>query len=173
MVAELGRRRGAATGALASVAFVLCACNGAEWDDVRVASPYSRPASGVNLTVTSVGGDEAEAMMQTLTASLVEDLADDGIEAIVDLESPTSDQLKLTVAEWSPGNQAARSFVGFGAGEGDIVIVVDLKDPAKKSVFHGRIRGYVMGGFFGGSSRDSVRAAARSIAEAVRTGEAP
>jgi hypothetical protein len=150
---------------------LFCACNGAEWSNVRAASPYPRPTNGVNLTVASGEGDESEEMTQTLTTSLVEDLKDDGIDATVDLASPTSDQLRLEVANWNPGSQVTRYFVGMGAGEGTIVIVVDVKDVRANTIFHGRIRGYVTGGAFGGASHDAVRAAAKAIADAVATGQ--
>jgi hypothetical protein len=150
---------------------LLCSCNGAEWSNVKVAAHYQRPTNGVNVSVVA-SVDCPEELIQSLTTTLVASLEDDGLQATVDLDLPTSDQVRLDIAEWDPGAQVARYFVGAGAGEGHVVIVVDVKDPRGATVFHARLRGYVVGGAFGGSSKDAVRAAARSIAEAINTGTA-
>ncbi len=155
--------------ALAS-ALLLCACNGAEWSNLKAARGYSRPRNGVNITVvaSAPGSDD---LMDDLTTTLVADLREDGIEATVDLASPGSEQVSLNIAEWNPGDRAVRYFVGLGAGEGHVVLVVDVKDPRGATVFHGRLRGYVAAGAFGGSAHDSLKAAAQSIADVIATGQ--
>jgi Domain of unknown function (DUF4410) len=150
---------------------LLCACSGAEWSNVRVAAGYQRPTNGVNVSVVA-SAEASEEVVSDFTTMLVDALHDDGLEATVDLDSPTSDQLRLVIAEWDPGSQVARYFVGLGAGEGHIVIVVDVKNPRGATILHGRLRGHVSGGPFGGSSKDAARAAARSIADAINTGTA-
>jgi hypothetical protein len=155
----------------AGMCLALCACDGAEWSNVKVASPYRRPTHGINLSVVATASaDHLEECVREFTTMLVDALKEDGLEATVDFDSPKSDQVRLDIAEWDPGSQAIRYFIGFGVGEGHIVVVVDVKDAGGTSTLHGRVRGYVAGGLFGGSAKNAAQAAARSIADAVDTG---
>lgn len=158
---------------VAATGLLLCACNGADWTNVKVASPYPRPAARVNVTVTtSARGPGLEELTQTVTRELVDALENEGIQATVAADSSGSDELRVDVAQWHPGSRFLRWFLGLGAGEGAVVIVVEVEEPSGRRIFEGSVRGYVDGGFFGGESSDAVVAAAHSIADAVKTGEA-
>jgi hypothetical protein len=78
----------------------------------------------------------------------------------------------LSVTDWDPGDRAARYFGGFGAGEGHIVVEVEVRRPGETAALEGQVRAYVSGGFLGGESSDAVRAAAVLIGDAIATGVA-
>jgi hypothetical protein len=161
-----------AWGGVGAVGVLFCACHTPEWINLRIASPYRRPSYGVNVSVTiGAPGPGLEEYADALTTDLVADLHDVGLDATVDMDSPTSAQLRLHVVEWVPGNETARIFIGHGAGAGHVAIVVDLKEPGGRTLVHGRIQGHFAGGIYGGSPHDAVRAEANSIADLLNTGE--
>jgi hypothetical protein len=146
---------------------LFCSCHGSEWSNVRIADGYRRPTTGVNISIVA-SAEGSEPLMQDLTHMLVDALSDDGLEATVDLDVPTSAQLQLTIAEYEPQPRVKVPLVINVGGAGQVVVVVDLKDPHGKTLLHGSLRGYVAGG----ESKESLRAAAHSIAEAINSGVA-
>ncbi len=55
-------------------------------------------------------------------------------------------------------------------GEGNIVVTVRVTSAEGHPGYYGVARGYVKGGFFGGSYLNSASAAGESIAKAIATG---
>jgi hypothetical protein len=125
----------------------------------------------VHITVTAdAQGEDLREAIEELTTALRDDLTSRGIVAEVGPPRVPSPEASLRVAEWQPGDQAARYFIGFGAGEGYVLVEVDVKTADGSPLLQGQVRGHVSGGFFGGSSMEAVRAAAHSIAAAIATG---
>lgn len=68
---------------------------------------------------------------------------------------------------FDPGSQAARYWVGFGAGEGSIVAEVTFLDESGTPVAKGAAWGTVSGGWFGGSLNSAGRRVAKAVVDFV------
>jgi hypothetical protein len=157
--------------AAALVALLACGahlgCAGAEWKHKQVASSYPHLRQ-VHIAVTAdAQGEDLREAVEELTTTLRDDLTSRGIVAEVDSPRVPSPLASLRVTEWQPGDQAARYFIGLGAGEGHVLVEVAVTTADGSPLLQGQVRGYVSGGLFGGSSMEAVRAAAHSIAGAI------
>jgi hypothetical protein len=160
------------------VSSVLVGCaSGAEWNSAQVASGY-QPAKQLSVSVVvSAKADQAESAelqeaVQEFTTTLKDELKSQGIDASVRSSTAAPPAAQLDVVEWEPGSRAARYFVGFGAGEGHILIAVHVTRADGGSALQGQVRGYVKGGWWGGSPLAAPREAAKTIASAIATGNA-
>lgn len=68
---------------------------------------------------------------------------------------------------FDPGSQAARYWVGFGAGEGSIVAEVTFLNESGTVVAKGAAWGTVSGGWFGGSLNSAGRRVAKAVVDFV------
>jgi hypothetical protein len=135
-------------------------------------APEYRPPAQVHITVTAdAQGEDLREAMDNLAMELCAELELRGIKAEWGPSRVATPRASLRITGWEPGEQALRYFVGFGAGEGHIVVEVDVTTSGEANVLSGEVRGFVTGGFFGGSSTDSVRAVASSVAEVIATGK--
>jgi hypothetical protein len=142
---------------------VLLGCSGAEWRAVEIDSPYQAPKA---LTVTVVAPRVAQEASQALISALVDELRSSGISATIVSGTAGGAEANLTISKWEPGSQAMRWLVGFGAGEGEIVVTVDTATIGIAGTAHG----WISGGFFGGDSNDSAIATGRLIGRTIITG---
>lgn len=152
-------------------ASLLGCVSGAAWTKVQVAPSYQAPKElKVALVAESTAQHTAEAMAH-LKAALSKGLASKGINATF-VDAPTGGvESTLTVVDWNQGSRALRAFVGFGSGEGSIVVVVKSPSADGQAGLDGTARGFVKGGTFGGSSYNSAVEAGHFIAKAIATGE--
>lgn len=148
----------------------LMACSGAQWTRANVAARYrAAPALTVTVKASSERADLKEAV-EELTTTLRDELHERGIKARF-ASADASPGARLSVRDWDPGSRALRYLVGFGSGEGSMTVVVEVTGADGSPALEGEVRGYVRGGFFGGSSMDAPREAGKAIAEAIATGE--
>lgn len=68
---------------------------------------------------------------------------------------------------FDPGSQAARYWVGFGAGQGTIVAEVSFLNEAGTVIAKGAAWGTVSGGWFGGSLNSAGRRVAKAVVDFV------
>ncbi len=68
---------------------------------------------------------------------------------------------------FDPGSQAARYWIGFGAGEGSIVAEVTFLNDSGTVVAKGAAWGTVSGGWFGGSLNSAGRRVAKAVVDFV------
>ncbi|MES1165174.1 MAG: hypothetical protein ABUR63_05420 [Verrucomicrobiota bacterium] len=149
---------------------VLAGCSGAQWQNVQV-SPAYQPPKEVQIAVvaraTSVHTAEA---VQTLQSVLASALAGRGITAKF-VPAPTgAPGAHIDVVEWDQGVRALR-WLGFGGGQGHIVVMVNSASADGQQGVNGTARGYVRGGFAGGSAYDSASEAGQLIARTIATGK--
>lgn len=104
----------------------------------------------------------------TLATSIEAALRENGYDASVVAASRDPapvPRIELVVHGWDDGSRTLRSWIGYGAGRGTMVVDcrVILSEGAAP-VFTGRIRGTVLHGQEGGQDTDSAEAAGREIA---------
>jgi hypothetical protein len=128
--------------------------------------PDYRPPKRV--TVTVIARSSLKEVSDILSASIVERLNSEGVEATLVSENNQTPDALVSVGKWDPGSQSLRWLVGFGSGKGQITVVVDQGLGVK-----GTAEGWVTGGWFGGSSDNAVVAAGHLIADTIATGKAP
>jgi hypothetical protein len=162
---------------MSSARFVLGACvlvagcAGASWTQVQVSPAYQPPkAVTVTVLVQATKAHSAEAG-QALQTALGEGLEGAGIKATFVPAAEGATQGDVTVAEWDQGSRALR-WIGFGMGEGSIVVVVKTPSADGQAGLQGTARGWVKGGAFGGDSYESAVEAGHLIAKAIATGKA-
>jgi hypothetical protein len=101
-----------------------------------------------------------------LASALLDELAIAGIQGTIVSAANGAAEANLTVGSWDPGSQGLRWLIGFGAGEGEIVVSVDTATIG----IEGTVHGWVSGGLFGGDDENSARAAGRLIGRTILTG---
>jgi hypothetical protein len=138
----------------------LLGCSGAAWQRVEIDSPYEVPKT---LTIAIVPGPAAHEALDAMSSALLSELSDHGVRATVVSLSDTPDAT-VVIVKWDAGSRALRWFVGFGVGEGNVVATVDSVS------VKGLARGWVTGGWYGGSEQNSAEAAGRMIAYTLGTG---
>jgi uncharacterized protein DUF4410 len=155
--------------ALGAAALLLSACGGSR--DFRVEQPPSEAfASYGALQVQpftieeprdAVVREKALKMAELLTNEVRDRLAgrfDKGGRTLV---------VQGRLVGFDPGSQAARYWVGFGAGEGSIVAEVTFLNESGKAVAKGAAWGTVSGGWFGGSLNSAGRRVAKAVVDFV------
>jgi uncharacterized protein DUF4410 len=151
---------------------LMAGCAGAEWQQVTVAPNYQAPKQLKVALVSASGAQNSEGAMQALQAAMADTLSSKGINAtFVPAPSGPPDG-NMSVAEWNQGSRALRWLIGFGAGEGTIVVSVKSPSADGQPGVDGTARGWVRGGFFGGSSYEAAKEAGVLIAKAIITGKA-
>jgi hypothetical protein len=150
---------------------LLVGCSGTTWTQVQTSPAYQAPKELKVVVMVQAQGEEIADAVKELKASLAGELKSKGIAAtIVDAPDGTP-MAELNVVEWDPGSRGLR-WLGFGGGEGHVVVVVKSPSADGQSGYNGTARGYVKAGWFGGSSMISASEAGYSIADAIATGKA-
>lgn len=73
------------------------------------------------------------------------------------------------VLSYKRGSRAARYFVGFGAGAGEVVVQFTLREKGRaEDYFVGNFKGLVAGGMFGGSEDESLKMVSRDFSGHLR-----
>jgi len=117
--------------------------------------------------VAVVGSATQREVVHAIEESLVNDLGGRGVQAQLVEESSGTADLHVTVERVDPGSRAARYMIGYGAGEGDLIVSVTSLG------VDGMARGWVIGGFMGGDSTNAASAIGHLIGRAIVTGETP
>lgn len=147
-------------------------CAGAEWQQVTVSPTYQAPKQVKVALATQAATQNSDGATQALQAAMAETFASKGITATFVAPPVGPPDGSMSVAEWNQGSRALRWLVGFGAGEGTIVVSVKSPSADGQPGLDGTARGWVRGGFFGGSSYDAATEAGHLIAKAIITGKA-
>jgi hypothetical protein len=149
---------------------LLVACAGAEWQDIRVAQGYQPPGLVTVAVVGQGSGATSNETLEILQTAIADELFDHGIKAnFVQLANPPP-RADVTVVEWDPGSKALRWLVGFGAGKGEILVVVRSQSRNGQPGIEGTAHGWVNGGWFGGSMNDAAEKAGHLIGVTIATG---
>jgi hypothetical protein len=155
-----------------AVAAGVSGCAGASWQKVQVSKSYQAPKQLKVALVTEASGENTAVAVQAMQAALADGLASKGIHATF-IAAPTGEsEANVTIAEWDPGSRALRYLIGFGAGTGSIIVRVKSPSAVGQGKLEGSAKGWVKGGFFGGSSDIAATEAGKLIAEAIATGKA-
>jgi len=144
------------------VATSLVACSGAAWQKVTIDPGYQPPKE---MTITIIARSSLRDASDALQSALLDDLASHGIKATCIPETAGTPDANLTIEKFDPGSRALRWAIGFGSGEGQIVVSIESASIA------GTARGWVRGGPFGGSGENSAAAAGKFIAETIASGK--
>jgi hypothetical protein len=153
-----------------AVSLVVAACAGAEWRRVAVAPTYHAPRQLRVTLVAQASTEHSAEALQVMQEALADGLASNGITASFGPAPDDQPQASVTLAQWDQGSRALRYFVGFGTGEGSIVVFVKSPSADGQVGVEGEARGWVKGGMFGGSSYNAASEAGHLIAEAIATG---
>jgi hypothetical protein len=140
-------------------------CSGTTWQRVQVNPGYQPPKEVKVALVAQSGGEHLTEATQELQQALADEFAAQGVKAtfVPPAEMPSTE---LSVVEWDQGSRALR-WLGFGGGEGHIVVVVKSGGGA----LDGQARGFVRSGWFGGSSYNAAIDAGHHIARTISTGK--
>jgi hypothetical protein len=138
---------------------------------VQTAPAYQAPKQVKVVVMVQAQGEELTDAVAELRTSMASELKSRGIEATFIQAPDGSPVTEVNVVEWDPGSRGLR-YLGFGGGEGHILVVV--KSPAADGQlgYSGTTRGYIKSGWFGGSSMIAASEAGYAIAKAVATGKA-
>jgi hypothetical protein len=147
-------------GVLGAVA--LMGCSGASWQKVAIEPGYQPPKE---ITVTIIARSSMKEASEALRSALLGDLASHGIAAKCIAESDGTPDANLTIEKFDPGSRGLRWALGFGAGEGEVVVRIESAN------IDGTARGWVRGGAFGGADEESAAAAGHFIGEAIASGK--
>ena len=163
----------------ASVVFCLFAvllfgCSGTTWKHVRTTPGYQPPKNIAIAISVEVAGEGIDEGASELRDSLADELRSRGIVARF-VERPDglvgTNAAELRVVQWSMGSRWERYWMK-KEGEGYIVVIVRTTSPDGHPGYSGVARGYVEGGWYGGSYLNSASAAGDAIAKAIATGTA-
>jgi hypothetical protein len=160
-----------ACGMLVFAAF-LGGCAGASWQKVEVAPGYQPPKELKIAMVGQSSSQHAAEALQALQASIEEGLKSHKITATFVTAPSGPPEAGMTVVEWDQGSKVLRWLIGFGAGEGAILVQVKSPSADGQAGLDGTARGWVKGGWFGGDSYASAVEAGHLIAKAIATGKA-
>jgi hypothetical protein len=148
----------------------LVGCAGAEWQDVRVASGYQPPGLVTVAVVGQGSGAESNETLEALQAAIADELFEHGIKAnFVPLANPPP-RADVTIVEWDPGSKALRWLVGFGAGKGELLVLVRSQSRDGQPGVEGTVHGWVNSGWLGGSMNDAADEAGHLIGATIATG---
>jgi hypothetical protein len=157
--------------AVMALSALLVGCAGTTWSQVQTAPGYQAPKQTKVVILVQANGEGLAEAVAELKASLTSELSSKGITATF-VQAPDGTPLtEVTVAEWDPGSRGLR-WLGFGGGEGHILVLVKSPTAAGQPGYSGTARGYVKAGWFGGSSLNSASEAGIAIADAIATGKA-
>jgi hypothetical protein len=135
-----------------------------------VASGYQAPGLVTVAVVGQGSGAASNDTLEALQTAIADELFEHGIKAnFVQLSNPPP-RADVTVVEWDPGSKALRWLVGFGAGKGEILVVVRSQSRDGQPGVEGTAHGWVNGGWFGGSMNDAADEAGHLIGAAIATG---
>ncbi|HEY1532918.1 MAG TPA: DUF4410 domain-containing protein [Polyangiaceae bacterium] len=126
------------------------------------------------MTVAVVGqgsGAASNEALEALQTAIADELFDHGIKANFIPASNGPPRADVTVVEWDPGSKAMRWLVGFGAGKGEILVVVRSQSRNGQLGVDGTAHGWVNGGWFGGNANDSAVEAGHLIGDMIATGK--
>ena len=154
------------------VSALVAGCAGAEWQQVTVSPTYQPPKQIRVALAAQTATQNSDGAMQALQAAMAETLADKGIAATFVPPPSGPPDGDMSVAEWNQGSRALRWLIGFGAGEGTIVVRVKSPSADGQPGLDGTARGWVRGGWYGGSSYAAAAEAGHLIAKAIITGKA-
>ena len=148
----------------------LVGCAGTTWSQVQTTPGYQAPKQVKVVVTVQAQGEEIADAVKELKSSLVSELKSKGITGtILDLSDGTP-TTELNVVEWDQGSRGLR-WLGFGGGEGHILVVVKSPTANGQPGYSGTARGYVKSGWFGGASVNSAIEAGIAIADAIATGK--
>jgi Domain of unknown function (DUF4410) len=157
--------------ALIGLSALLVGCAGTTWSQVSTAPGYQAPKQAKVVIAVQAQGEYLKEAVQELKASLASELSSKGITAtFVDAPDGTP-MTEVNVVEWDEGSRGLR-WLGFGGGEGHILVVVKSPTAGGQPGYSGTARGYVKAGWFGGSSLNAASEAGIAIADAIATGKA-
>ncbi len=140
----------------------LVACSGAGWQKITIDPGYQPPKE---MTITIIARSSLRDASDALQSALLDDLASHGIKATCIPETVGTPDANVTIEKFDPGSRALRWAIGFGSGEGQVVVSIE------SASIDGTARGWVSGGLFGGSDENSAAAAGHFIAETIATGK--
>ncbi len=147
---------------------LLLGCSGASWQKVAVEPGYQPPKV---MTVTVIARASLREASAALGEALVDELNGHGIKATLVPETAGTPDANITLEKFEPGSRALRWAIGFGSGEGQVVVSVESASANGDPGIDGTARGWVRGGFFGGSDNNSAAAAGQLIAETIANGQ--
>ena len=151
---------------------LMAGCAGAEWQQVSVSPTYQVPKQLKVALATQAASENSDGAMQALQAAMTDTFASKGITATFVAPPSGPPDGDMSVAEWNQGNRALRWLIGFGAGEGTILVKVKSPSADGQPGLDGTARGWVRSGWFGGSSYTAATEAGHLIAKAIITGKA-
>jgi hypothetical protein len=149
----------------------LVGCAGAEWQRVQVARDYQPPGLVTVAVVGQGSGAASNEALEALQTAIADELFDHGIKSNFIPASNGGARADVTVVEWDPGSKALRWLVGFGAGKGEILVVVRSQSRNGQLGVDGTAHGWVSDGWFGGSANDSAVEAGHLIGDMIATGK--
>jgi len=155
-----------------SVSALVAGCAGAEWQQVTVSPTYQAPKQMKVALATQSTTENSAGAMQALQEAMAETFASKGINATFVAAPSGPPDGDMSVAEWNQGSRALRWLIGFGAGEGTILVKVKSPSADGQPGVDGVARGWVRSGWFGGSSYEAASEAGHLIAKAIITGKA-
>jgi Domain of unknown function (DUF4410) len=155
------------------VGFVVGAagCSGASWQKVSVSPSYQAPKQLRVSLVAEASSEDSAIVINAMQSALAAGLASKGITVTFVAAPSGGPEANVTIAEWDPGSRALRYFVGFGAGQASIVVVVKSPSADGQPGVEGIARGWINAGFFGGDSEVAATEAGHLIADAIATGQ--
>jgi hypothetical protein len=157
--------------ALMGLSALLVGCAGTTWSQVQTAPGYQAPKQAKVVVVVQAQGEYLPEAVAELKASLASELASRKITATFVQAPDGTPMTEVNVVEWDMGSRGLR-WLGFGGGEGHILVVVKSPSADGQPGYSGTARGYVKSGWFGGSSLNAASEAGVAIATAIATGKA-
>jgi hypothetical protein len=151
---------------------LVAGCAGAEWQQVTISQNYQVPKQLKVALVSQSAAANSAGAMQALQAAMTETFTRKGITASFVAPPDGPPDSNMSLAEWNQGSRALRWLIGFGAGQGTIVVSVKSPSADGQPGIDGTARGWVKGGWFGGDSYDAAKEAGHLIATAIITGKA-
>lgn len=157
--------------AVLGLSALLIGCAGTTWSQVQTSPGYKAPKQAKVVVMVQAQGEYLTEAVQELKSSLASELASNGITATFVQAPDGTPMTELNVVEWDEGSRGLR-WLGFGGGEGHILVVVKSPSADGQPGYTGTARGYVKSGWFGGSSLNAASEAGLAIAQAIVTGKA-
>jgi len=146
-------------------------CAGTTWTQVQTAPGYQAPKqTKVVVMVQTQGDDYLPDAVAELKASMASELKSRGITATFMQNPDGTPMTEVSVVEWDQGSRGLR-WLGFGGGEGHILVVVKSPSATGQPGYSGTARGYVKSGWFGGSALNAASEAGIAIADAIASGK--
>lgn len=145
-------------------------CAGAEWQDVHVAPGYQPPGLVTVAVVGQGSGATSNETLEALQTAIADELFEHGIKANFVPLANAPPRADVNVVEWDPGSKALRWLVGFGAGKGELLVVVRSQSRNGQPGVEGTAHGWVNSGWLGGTMNDAAEEAGHLIGETIATG---